>query len=807
MANKKILKWVGFFASSFAILGVVISVPFISSSIFWSNYRKNHALEYINLKYKLPKNLGEQVPKTAFKFANPDHWTSKNIGDIKKYQNDIENTFLFAGGSDFYSDWDKDQSFKGLVGLFEENIRWTLSSRGGDNPTFVYSSLGRFTINISKPNQTLKEINDNFDYKVKRIDPQNVVTVVGSEYVKQDNINKAMDDFIKDLRTFVNKSLELRNNTANVWLMTHWKVPNPTNSPVIEKYNSNVEKLNRSIKIALSTLTKEQIPRVLLIDNEDLFLNLEPYYYDYFDSDLWLTRIGNNELAKNLLIHTKPINPATNAEWKPADWTDYSKTFSSAWTLDWSTHKEKNHLNINVSQEIKQKDTSKIANLTVTLPSKTDYNGKKLRWLFEFDNRDVGVKIEDYSTVNQDQLIIDEINLYETGKNKFTLTVFDDQGKPFNRYYGDLEQQNNILKNNTNVKTFTKAQQKFMDKFNDKSKPMVWTFIGDSIDHGAWHNGGFDSYPEVVQKSVKNDWKRYDDIFVNAAMSGDFTNRSVDPFQLKVRNKYKADVVSIGLGITDGLTQGLNNGQQRNTTKEQFQKNFKTLVESAKEANPDVIVVVNAINPTASGRKDIPGKYNPYLKEIFETDSKYSDYVIYNEKVFTEMNTITSSLQGTQGDGVLMATDKLHTGGYGNIIKAKTFLESLGVNVKDSYLSNYFVTNYGQMTSENSNNNIGNIETTISNGQVTPKISTWSTQLPINQQYLGSVFMTFKNTDNSSERIYYLTTGINVREDKYKIYLQKGTYAFDAWGLANVNYRVNGIQQVLQTPISQVVVN
>ena len=789
---KKLWKWIGFVSSALAVTAVVIAVPFIASSAFFSVYKKNNADEYEQMRYQIPANLGSKVSETAFAYPDDALRTSTNIGDNLEYQKAIEETYVFAGGNDFFSNWDNYQSFKSVVGQFEENVRWFLAAAGGDNPTGPYTSLGRFCINISKPNQTLKEINDNYDFKVRNLDPQNVVTIVGSEYANTDNIDATLDQFETDLRTFVQNSLQLRDNTANLILIKHWKIPNPNNDPKIQQYNDNVEKLNIRANRILSELTADQIPRVLLVDDEDLFLNLQYYFYDYIDSNFNLTRIGCNEVAKSIVAALKPYIATTGETWTEADWHDISATHLNATPLEWNTLESKNGLNINVTESVKTEGTQSIADLTVSFPDGGVNPGDKLKWLIEFTNP--SLRIEDYSVVNdQNQITVDNIYI-NTASTSYSLLVYDKDGHPFNILDGNLLTTPNVTVNSTTyattaAQTLSVAQQKFMDRFNDPTKPLVWTFVGDSIDHGANANEGFDNFEEVVEKSVKNDWKRYDDIFINAAQSSNFTRRAVDPYQIQSTiTKYHPDVLSIGLGISDGVG-GTSNGQTKFSNQQQYIAHMKTLIEAAKEANPNVIVVVNAINPTTGDRSLLPAMYNAYLKEAFGgADSEYSDFVIYDENVYTELNEITTNYTYTQNDDLFMYTDRLHPSGDANIIKAKNLLESLGINVENSYLTNYMLQQFTWWTGSNTTNQVQAINQVIVGNKVVPNITTWGATTPMGgttqNNNLANVFLKYSSNSPDSERTYYLTTDYNDLTNKYFLLMENGSYNVDAWAIS-----------------------
>ncbi|MDE5545237.1 MAG: SGNH/GDSL hydrolase family protein [Malacoplasma sp.] len=805
MKSKKVWKWIGFLSSVFAVTAVVIAVPFIASTAFFENYRKQNSDEYEALRYQIPQNLGSAVADSAFAYADNADRISLLPGDNKKFQDAIENTYLFVGGKDFFPDWDNNKNFRNLVGMFEENVRWTMAAQGGNNPSAAYTSLGRFCINIAKPWQTLKDINDNYDFKVKNLSPKNVVMIIGTEYAEVEDIDKSLDQFENDLRIFVNNALELRNGTSNLIFMKHWKIPNPNNDEKITKYNENISKLNKRANRILSELTDKQIPRVLLVDNEDLFTNIQyQYFYEYVNHDFTLTRIGSNEVAKSILKTMKPWNAVTNAEWVPANWTDYSKTHLGAEPVQWSTLNSKNNLKATVD---KVTISNNIATLEISFNEGGVENGDLIDWSFKYTNLGTNkgtIFVKDSSIVQNNKITIDNINVYSKDlyttqptdlTNEFTLSIFDAKGNAFDIIQGNLNN-NNVVQTKDNVASDTNssndAKTRFIERFKDKTKPLVWTFLGDSIDHGALHNQGFDTYPESVQKTVMNEWKRYDDIFVNAAQSGNFTNRQVDPYLIQADIfKYKPDVISIGLGITDGVvTTNLKNGQVTYATEDQYVNNMKTLVQAAIKANPEVVVVINGINPTdVTARKNIPTPYNKKLQETFAPDSgesEFKNYVIYNQSVYDELNKIETDWTFTKKDQLFLASDNLHPSGNANLVKAKSFLSALGVDVDDSYITNYTLEEFVWYTGGTSTpfEPIGVDSTTSSGNKISPDIKKWSDLNPLgktnNQNRLANTFLSYQNTEG---REYWLLTDYKIYENDYRILLEDGEYTTGAWAV------------------------
>ncbi|MDE5774908.1 MAG: SGNH/GDSL hydrolase family protein, partial [Malacoplasma sp.] len=712
-------------------------------------------------------------------------------------------TWVFTGGNDLFPNWNKNRSFKNLVGLFEENVRSTMANTSGNNPANLYTSFGRLCINVSKPNQTLKDINNDFNFKIKNLDPKNVVFVVGSEYGFSENIDLSLKEFEIGLTTFVNESLKLRENTSNLVIIKHWKIPNPNQDAKIDLFNKNISRFNNRVNLVLSKLTEDLIPRVVVVDDENIFTESSSLEYEYVDTDFELTRIGSDEIAKSILKTIKPWNKNTNSWWDESYWTDYSKTHLKAQPLEWNTLGIKNGLSIKLDNiDI----VDKVATLKISFPEGGVKENDSLNWMFEYTNLGENkgeVKIKDSAVVKNNSIIIDNINLYENElfdekttdvTNDFTLTVFDNKGEVFNKVKGNLNSDPKEINrpeiNNADSQDENNAKTRFLKKFNDKSKPMVWSFIGDSIVHGNVHNKGFDSFPENVQKNVFNDWKRYDDIFINCGQSGNFTNRATDKYLIHSSiTKYNPDVISIGLGINDGVSNN-KNGQKSYSNAEQYTNNIVSLVKAAIENNPDVVIVVNAILPTYGSRNKIPVPYNQSLKNVFAPEngeSEFKNNVIFNEDSYTELNKVLTNYTFTNTDQLTMVPDKLHPCGNGHFIEAKTFLNALGVDVSDSYISNYMLEEFSWFKgSESVVYEPIKPDTNLSKGNlIAPDIKKWSDIYPVGKKSDGENILanTFLKYENSNGRTYYLNTNYKVYENNYRIFLEDGDYTYGGWAV------------------------
>lgn len=762
--------------------------------------------------YPVPENLGQDTQNLAFSLANPNERISTDINVRQKFQKDIENTWLFAAGTDFMPDWLTNKGRMNFVGIFEENVRFQFSNRGGDVSN-VYSTVGRFTINVSKENQTLRDLINDFDFRIKNIDPKNIVTIVGQEYLKYEDEFDSYYNFEKDLTEFLGKILPLRENTSTVCIVKRWKLPNPQNDANINNLNQRIEKLNNVVnKVIYNICLKDAnaAKRITIADMTNSFLKNESSGNGWLDSNNALTPYGNSLLGKTILQSYAPSEDR---------WVDFINddriNHNNVKPLGFSYTNLKNHLDIksvSVSTPINNNGAN-VVDIEASIPNVK--NGTKLRYLIERD--ELGFKQTDVVSINDSKLVISDVVFNDTNKlnkitnknftNDFKLTIFDENNNPYNKYYGNLS---NVKKQ---PKTLSKAQKKFIDKFNDKSKPIVWDFLGDSIEHGALHNLGYDTYPNVVQKSVLYDWGREDDIFINAAMTGDFTNRATDDYLIQSRiSKYKPDVVSINLGITDGID-GVWNGQVTKTDKQQYQANFKKIVESCKKANPDVVIVVSAIHPTlANDRKDVPGKYNPYLEELFgdSVNGPYSDYVIYNSEIYDILNQTLTNYPYLYTSNLFMSWDAVHPGACVNIIKAKSFLKALGLNPDDSYLGSFQLSQRVPYEGEDDNkiSQINILKSNDSKNIIIPDLTSWINvdnpiMGPVKEKGIGQTFLTLTSDTNKNFH-QFIMTNFDVKENIYNFgYTPTGSYSLSSWSTTKTEIS-NDIKYYCKTPISNI---
>lgn len=80
--------------------------------------------------------------------------------------------------------------------------------------------------------------------------------------------------------------------------------------------------------------------------------------------------------------------------------------------------------------------------------------------------------------------------------------------------------------------------------------PVTWVFTGDSITHGALHTLGWRSYPEHFAERVRWEMRRFRDVVINTAISGDRMSRLLSDVDWRV-HRFQPHVVSLMMGMND----------------------------------------------------------------------------------------------------------------------------------------------------------------------------------------------------------------------------------------------------------------
>ena len=129
-----------------------------------------------------------------------------------------DNTWVFTGGAAVEGGFDQTDGQRNYMGHFEESVRWSgTATEGENNGAGLGFSTGRqrYTVNTAKSGQTLNDVVSNWDSAVARYNPRAVVYMVGQEDANSET-------FSADLKSFVDKSLALRNGKGFAVIQKSW---------------------------------------------------------------------------------------------------------------------------------------------------------------------------------------------------------------------------------------------------------------------------------------------------------------------------------------------------------------------------------------------------------------------------------------------------------------------------------------------------------------------------------------------------------------------------------------------------------
>lgn len=216
------------------------------------------------------------------------------------FNNDPDNTWVFTGGEAVQGGFAQVGGARNYVGHFEEYIRWKKGSE-------TEEMRQRYTINTAKKGQTLKEIVENWDSRVKIFDPKAVVYLVGAE-----EYEKGIDgiaDFQIQLEKFLEKALALRKNTGFAVIQKHYATADAEENAKIESYNSAVDAV-----LALYKKDREKSERIVSVEHYAQTEDCTDFREKKLNADGSLNLWGHLEIGKQLCEAT-----IQTAEGYPAD--------------------------------------------------------------------------------------------------------------------------------------------------------------------------------------------------------------------------------------------------------------------------------------------------------------------------------------------------------------------------------------------------------------------------------------------------------------------------------------------------------
>jgi len=200
----------------------------------------------------------------------------------------------------------------------------------------------------------------------------------------------------------------------------------------------------------------------------------------------------------------------------------------------------------------------------------------------------------------------------------------------------------------------------------ETSENITWLFTGDSITHGALWTRGYESFPQIFEKRVRNEMGRIGDTVINAGVSSGTTDSFLANEEYQM-NCYNADVVFIMFGMNDCVT----------ITVDKFKTNLIRIVDDVR--NKGAIPVLMAVNPAinASNRANLPS----YINAVRQIASDYNVLLIDHYEMWEKVMEETPYIIGPSGSWM---EDSIHPNYLGHLKIAQNIFKSIGIYDKSS---------------------------------------------------------------------------------------------------------------------------
>ncbi len=191
-------------------------------------------------------------------------------------------------------------------------------------------------------------------------------------------------------------------------------------------------------------------------------------------------------------------------------------------------------------------------------------------------------------------------------------------------------------------------------------RPLVWSFIGDSVTAASWHTWGGRGYPELLHERLR-ELGRTRDAVINTAVSG-WRIEDIAADLETVSLRFRPDVVVIGTGLND--TRGGLAGVP------EFCRTYRRVVERLR-AETGALVVAQTPNGTLpTAPEHVVDHLGTYVDAIRTLAAELDAVLVDHARVWAA--TDESSTFHWLGHGC-------HPNAFGHRAMARTLLQAFGV--------------------------------------------------------------------------------------------------------------------------------
>ncbi len=546
-------------------------------------------------------------------------------------ESDVSNSWVVAGGETAQGGFESARGTRNFVGHFEEYIRWKLKTNNGTIP-----ERQRYVVNVSKKGQTLTDVAENYESLIAKFDPRGAIYMVDKEDYSQGE--DALEGFKADLKAFIDQSLRLRNDDGFAVILKPVASKDVQINAVLEAYCEAVDAVVEEYSSDL-----EKYSHIAVVDHYTA-TNTDDFKMNKMQADGSLNVLGHYEVGRQMVYgicgqrSDYDTNIALNKteEKMPSEYPDVMPQVTAGADF-----------------------------LEAVIPDEvTDQYGNE--WKYE-------VTVEGMTISG------------ETASGHFTI-----EGLPADCAYvlklqsadgtaqlttmmGVIKEGNQAVKN---AQVLDANQQKIAELVAGEAS-VTWLFMGDSITHACHHTRGYDGVAQLVEKFVKDELGRTDDVIVNTGVSSADTATTLENIVYRLDN-YKPDIMSIMLGTNDPIF---------DIDPEEYADNLQLIVDRAKEINPEVVILLRT--PAATWQNQRVGRleaYNAAMKQVAEEN----DLIFIDQYTNGQEALDTYSWLKNGNYSQYLFNDPLHPGANGQILMARQFLKAAGIWTEDSAITNLF---------------------------------------------------------------------------------------------------------------------
>jgi len=191
--------------------------------------------------------------------------------------------------------------------------------------------------------------------------------------------------------------------------------------------------------------------------------------------------------------------------------------------------------------------------------------------------------------------------------------------------------------------------------------PVRWLFCGDSITHGAKHTWGHRDYTQHFAERVRFEMRRWRDVLINSAVSGETTRDLLADFDWRVA-QFRPHVIFFMMGMNDCE-------ETRTMKVEEFEANLEDFCRRAQD-EVGAVVVLQTSPPIVKGMGPNRERSYPAFMDAIRSVARSRALTLVDHEAFWRQNAERHTF---------WMSDAIHPGLYGHLALARCLFEALEI--------------------------------------------------------------------------------------------------------------------------------